>query len=176
MRPSYAGPSGVPPPKRVVDATFSLRVPLPSRFGGKCDPASRPASTPTLLKPRERRRLTEPRKSKPTPELTPSKVVNPLRLKRAKEPPPTPARGMTSPENRQEYERLRRQRPERQEAHRKAEKERRQRSKQLGSCRHCGNEAIPGQTRCETCAERYRQAQRRNDASRRERKEIESSN
>ncbi len=64
------------PPKRAVDATFSLRVPLPSRFGGKYDLARRPASTSTLLKPRDRRRLTEPRKSKPTPESTPSDEPN----------------------------------------------------------------------------------------------------
>ena len=48
-----------------------------------------------------------------------------------------------------------------------AEQKRRQKAKELGLCRHCSNEAIPGQTRCETCAEKHRQAYRKSDADRR---------
>ena len=70
-------------------------------------------------------------------------------------------------QDRREYERLRRQRPERQEANRKAEQKRRQKAKDLGLCQRCGQPAIPGQTRCETCAEAHRQSRRQSDANRR---------
>ena len=109
-----------PPPKRVVGATFSLRIPLPSKFGGKYDPASRPASTPTLLKSGDRRRLTKPGGSKPTPEPKPSKGTNSLPVRRPKKSQSTPAGGTTTYLDRQEYEQLRRQRPERKEAHSKS--------------------------------------------------------
>lgn len=39
--------------------------------------------------------------------------------------------------------------------------------KELGQCRDCNSPAIPGQTRCEKCAEAHRQSNRRSDARRR---------
>ena len=57
--------------RRAVGATFALRVPLPSRFNGKYDPASRPPSTPTLLKSGDRRRFTNPGKTGPKWEPKP---------------------------------------------------------------------------------------------------------
>ena len=75
--------------------------------------------------------------------------------------------------SRQEYERVRRQSPERQEAHSRAEQKRRQRAKELGLCRHCSAEAIPSQTRCETCAEKHRQARRKNGAVWKEKEKAE---
>ena len=77
------------------------------------------------------------------------------------------ARTSTSPDRR-EYERLRGQRPERKEAHRQAQIKRRQRARELGLCRSCNAKAIPGQTRCETCAEKHRTARRVYDVKRRE--------
>ena len=77
------------------------------------------------------------------------------------------ARMSTSPDRR-EYERLRGQRPERKEAHRQAQVKRRQQAKELGLCRSCNAKAIPGQTRCETCAEKHRASRRIYDAKRRE--------
>ena len=78
-----------------------------------------------------------------------------------------------TPSSRQEYERLRRQRPERQEAQRQAKKKRQQRARELGLCRDCNAEATSGQTRCESCAEKRRQARRRSDASKGARKKAE---
>ena len=44
------------------------------------------------------------------------------------------------------------------------------RAKELGLRRDCSNKAIPDQTRCETCAEKQRQARRRNEEPSGERK------
>ena len=96
--------AGGSPPTRVVGATFSLRVPLPSKFGGKYDPASRPSSTPTQLKTGDRRRLTKPGGSKPTPEPKPSKGTNSLPVRRPKKSQSTPAGGTTTFLDRQEYD------------------------------------------------------------------------
>ena len=48
-----------------------------------------------------------------------------------------------------------------------------QRAKDEGKCRHCSNPSIPGQTRCETCAEEHRVARRKSEKARRERKNAE---
>ena len=154
------GSSGFPP-ARVVGATFSLRVPLPRRFGSKFDPASRPASTPTLLKTGDRQRLTKPRSSNPTPKTKPRKVTNYLPVRRTKESQSTPTKEATTCLDR----RLQRQAPERQEAHRKLEQERRRRARGLGLCRDCNAKAIPGQIRCEPCAEKHRESHRRRNAA-----------
>ena len=74
----------------------------------------------------------------------------------------------TNSESRREYERLRRQRPERREARRKAAEVSRQKAQDLGLCRVCRNPALLGQTRCEICAEKHRQGNRRGAAVRRE--------
>ena len=55
-------------------------------------------------------------------------------------------------------------------------KERLEETKALGLCRNYHEpprEAIPGQTRCEECAEKHRQARRLSDAARRKRKKEE---
>ena len=44
----------------------------------------------------------------------------------------------------------------RRERQRTRHKEKQERAKSLRICRHCGEPAIPGQTRCEHCAERHR--------------------
>ena len=80
---------------------------------------------------------------------------------------PDPALAEAKGQEQAEYERLRQQRPERKEANRRTGRERRQRAKNLGLCRNCGKPAIPGQTRCITCAENHRQSRRRSDAIRR---------
>ena len=61
---AWIAPGRIPPHERAVGATFLLRVPLPARFNGEYDPANRPSSTPTLLKPGDRRRFTKPEKTK----------------------------------------------------------------------------------------------------------------
>ena len=133
----------VGPQERVIGVTFALRVSLPSRFNGKYDPASRPSSTPILLKPGERRRLPKPAKPKPVsePKLRPPKKVSPPRAGKI------PGEQHEVPKQTQ---------PERREAFRKAAKNRRERAKELGLCRDCREQAIPDQTRCEPCAEKHR--------------------
>ena len=148
-------------PKRAVDAMFSLRVPLPSRFGGKYDPASRPKSTPTLLKPGDRRHLTKPGKSKlaTEPVTKQSTVVAPS--KKALTP-----RVKKTPEERSEYDRARNQTPERKEYKRQYRREQTRIAKETGKCKHCSSPAISGQTRCKACTEKHRQARRKGDAAR----------
>ena len=48
----------------------------------------------------------------------------------------------------------------RRERKRTSHKEKLERAKSLGTCRHCGEPAILGQTRCEQCAERHRISRR----------------
>ena len=54
------------------------------------------------------------------------------------------------------------------EYNRRLAQEQRQKAKELGKCRNCTEHtAIPGQTRCPTCAEAHRQSRRLSDAKRR---------
>ena len=156
------------PPKRAVGATFLLRVPLPARFNGKYDPAARTPSTPTLLRPGDRPRFTKAGKTKPGAEPKAGKAHKTPRVKKDKGPRTIPAGGIDASSKRGEYERIRGQRPERKEAHRQAQIKRRQRAREIGLCRSCNAKAIPGQTRCETCAEKHRAARRIYDSKRRE--------
>ena len=146
---------GVPPPKRVVDATFSLRVPLPSRFGEKYGSPSRPKSTPTLLKPGDRRHLMNPENPSRRPTVTKQSTVA-VPSKKALTP-----RVKKTPEERSEYDRARNQTPERMAYYRQYRREHSQFAKETGRCKQCSSPAIPGQTRCETCAEKHRQARRK---------------
>lgn len=82
-------------------------------------------------------------------------------------PGPALSSGRSNSANRREHEHLRRQHPERREAHRRIAQERRQKAKELGLCRDCRAEAISGQTRCETCAEKHRISRRTYDVKRR---------
>ena len=87
--------------------------------------------------------------------------------------PPKVADKSPTFEARQEYERLRQQRPERKEAQRRKAHRKRQRAKELGLCRDCMKPAIPDQTMCEICAEKHRQRRRKNDAGRRAKAKAE---
>ena len=53
------------------------------------------------------------------------------------------------------------------EYRRRYAEEQRQRAKLLGRCQNCSKSAIPGQSRCPTCAEAHRQSPGRSDAKRR---------
>ena len=46
-------------------------------------------------------------------------------------------------------------------------------AKAIGKCKHCPQPAIPGQTRCESCAEKHRISRRKNDTDRRARQKAE---
>ena len=72
-----------------------------------------------------------------------------------------------TPEERKEYERARSQTPERKEYRRQLRRKQIRIAKETGKCKNCSNPAIPGQTQCETCAEKHRQRRRKDDANRR---------
>ncbi len=74
----------------------------------------------------------------------------------------------TARETRQEYEQARNRTPERRAYRLRHAEEQRQRAKLLGKCQKCSKTAIPGETRCPTCAEANRQSRRRSDARRRD--------
>ena len=74
---------------------------------------------------------------------------------------------------RQEYERLRSQRPERKEAVRQAVKKRRHDRIAAGLCVVCEGPPIRGETRCEVCAEKHRIARRKSAAKTRGRPTAE---
>ena len=86
-----------------------------------------------------------------------------------KRPPTTKAKDPeTAREARREYEHARNRTPERREYRRRYAEVQRQRAKQLGKCQKCSKPAIPGQTRCKTCARNHRQSPGRSDAMRRD--------
>ena len=96
------------------------------------------------------------------PARTPQNGADPRPAKLTGQPRPQPGNGAGVSPNRQAYERLRQQRPERREAQRKIHQRKREEAKQSGKCVRCPNQAIEGQTRCETCAEEHRKSRRRN--------------
>ena len=74
--------------------------------------------------------------------------------------------GITSPkQTRQEYERLRNQRPDRKEYARRRAHEKRKQRLALGLCVPCGEPATNSQTRCPACAAKH-QEYRKNEAKR----------
>ena len=78
-----------------------------------------------------------------------------------------------TPEERKEYERKRNQTPERKEWTSQFQQKQRRIAKEKGKCRSCPEPAIPGQVRCEKCAEKNRQSCRKSAAARRARKKAE---
>ena len=64
-------------------------------------------------------------------------------------------------------ERKRPRSPEQKERARKNAQEKRRQAKELGLCRDCSSTAIPGQTRCPTCAAKHRVHRQRRQAERR---------
>ena len=85
-----------------------------------------------------------------------------------KRPPATRAKDPeTAREARRQDEQARNRTPERREYRRRYAEEQRQRARLLGKCQKCNKPAIPGQTRCPTCARNHRQSRRRSYAERR---------
>ena len=129
------------PQTRVESIIFTLSVALPSRFGNYRTPATNSAATPTLLRPEGRKPKKERSAARPD--------------KKSEIPQPAPAAKGGDTEAKQDYKALRTVRLEHNETQRKAAH--RKRRKERGLCRDCFAEAIPDQTRCETCAENHRQ-------------------
>ena len=96
--------------------------------------------------------------------------VKPIAKEQRRKPTPskTPEEIAAVEEKRQvarrEYEQARNRNPERREYNRRYAQEQRQKAKELGLCRDCSKPAIPGKTRCTTCAENHRQSRRTYDA------------
>ena len=76
-------------------------------------------------------------------------------------------------EDRREYYRVRNQEPERKEYKRQHRRKQNQTAKETGKCKDCSTPAIPGQTRCEACAEKHRQSRQKSDAAKRAREKVE---
>ena len=106
--------------------------------------------------------------TRPEPKRKPKIVRKPEPKKEKPRKAPTPKR---TPEEQREarrlHERARNRTPERREYRRRYAEEQRQRAKLLGKCQNCSKPAIPGQTRCFSCAEAHRQSPGRSDAKRR---------
>ena len=129
--------AGILPPKRhLITVVDTFELPTPKGRGHKLQNAKKPkASKPT--------KKVVPQARKPRPRVE-----------------PTPAELEAREQKRREYELKRAQRPERKEHRRRQAQAKRQEAKSLGLCIGCGASSIPGQSRCETCAEQHRQYRR----------------
>ena len=141
--------------------TFQHTFPLLRRSQSKPTPADRAAALATIsLKATNRRRSGKPPRTNPTPDFTKSTSATTVKKAGA-------ANVNQTPEERREYERARSQTPERKEYRRQLRRKQIRIAKETGKCKDCSNPAIPGQTKCETCAEKYRLRRRKDDANRR---------
>ncbi len=100
-----------------------------------------------------------PSKAKKAGNKTPRKATHKAK-KASPRPEPTPTEVEARAENRRAYEQERNQTPERKELLRRVTQSRREEAKRLGLCVGCGETPIPGETRCESCAENHRQYRR----------------
>ena len=141
--------------------TFEFSFPLPGRGQGKKD-SSKVAHPGKNAAPKTRKNPTVGTSGSRKPE---PRVQQPNGSSTHQETPTAQA-GDTRQGGR-EYEQAQRKTPERREYRRRYAEEQRQRAKLLGKCQNCSKPAIPGQSRCETCAEAHRQSRRRSDARRR---------
>ena len=94
--------------------------------------------------------------TRPEPKKKPKMVRKPKPKKEKPRKAPTPKRTHEEQrEARRLYERARNKQPERKEAARLHAKKIRKERKENGQCRSDSNEAIPGQTRCESCRDKH---------------------
>ena len=145
----------VPPQKRVEGRTFEFSFPLP----GSAQHKTKSAATPPSKSRRPRKKASS----------TSGNVQGCSKNKTSRKTLADKAQA------RREYERTRNKTTERMEYHRLHQKKRGQEAKVLGLCTSCRRPAIPGQTRCETCAEAHRQSRRRNEAHRKSRDQTNGS-
>ena len=136
------GRRGLGPPLRAVGRTFefSFDLPEPRNAGGRPPSRAKPAGK----LPRENPTSTPPRKGTPKAEPT-------------KRRPESATAEVEARERRREYDRRRNQTPERGDQKRLFAQEKRRKAKALGLCGDCLNPAIPGKTRCSTCAKKHRE-------------------
>ena len=123
---------------------YIFRLPESNRKRGR-----KPRTTSTRKQPRKISTGKPPRKETPEPR------------RQQPRPEPTPAEVEASKEKRRQYERRRSQTPERKENSRRYAREHQMKVKETRTCRNCPNPAIPGETRCPTCAAQHRIGHRR---------------
>ena len=143
----------IPPHGWAIGHTFEFTFDLPK-------PANAGGGPATSKKPGEKR-YWEGRTSKKAP----ARPTQPKR--RSSYTQADPAQAEEKRLKRVEYERERRQTPERKEYMRIQAVGTSNKRKASGLCKSCQNPAIPGQTRCFSCAEQHRQSRRRSYAERR---------
>ena len=120
---------------------FTFSLPEPANKGGGSPTRKNPAGTGKSLK------KAAPRATKPKQRTAPDPVQTEAKR-----------------QNQVEYDRQRNKSPERVEYQRLYAQKRLHRARELGKCKNCSKPAIPGQSRCETCAEQHRQSRRRSHA------------
>ena len=149
--------------------SWSNRTPKKSKAeAAKASTAPKPKKTATQDQKQQRSQAET--KKNPTPE-SPTLLSTEAPPKN-EHSPPTKQRNTSSADNsaasekRRAHDRRRSQRPERKEAARQAAKKRRDRLIAAGLCDACEGPPIPGQTRCEECAEKHRISRRKSQAKR----------
>ena len=127
-------------PKRIL---FQHTFQIPKRAGKEPKAAPR-ANNSTDRKRRSDGKRKEEKLTRKPPQPDRSDRT-PVPVQKISQPLPESGTETTTLTSRQEYERLRRQRPERRENAMKTARERRQRAKELGLCRdsHCLNKMLP---------------------------------
>ena len=126
----------VPPHKWAVGTTFGWEFDFPITTNSAYE-----------LKPEPERKTRKPAKPKATPTCAP-KTPKPATAKTANpKPAKKPKLVHLTAEERKKRVRAR-------------AVERRRKLKEQGLCKHCRQPAIPGQTRCSSCAQKHRQAWR----------------
>ena len=135
-----------PPPPRAVGHTFEFSFPIPK-------PANAGNSSKNQKKTAGKSFKKNP-KARNTTEAAPNPRTE-----------PDPSLAEDRKRKRAEYGRARNQTPDRKEYQRVRAQEQRRKAKELGLCKDCSEPAIPGQTRCPTCAEKRRESRRRRNAN-----------
>ena len=142
--------------ERIFVSTFVI----PTRKGTKSDKKS--GSAKQNVKRSTKQKVTEAKPTTGRPE-------KPLRRLKAESPDspgsttPKPANEETSKQDRQGPGLLKeRQRESRKDYRRRYMQERRKKAKELGECRDRNDRAIPGQTRCDSCAGKHRLVRKAN--------------
>ena len=116
-------------------------------------------------RPKTKKPIRKPRR-KPTVRK-PAKKAKPKNQKPKRSTKPDLVQEETKRQKQREYDQQRNNTPGRKEYQRAVQSKLVARRKELGLCVNCGDVAIPGQTRCESCAEEHRITRRKNDANRR---------
>ena len=78
-------------------------------------------------------------------------------------PKPSPAEVEAKRGKRLKYDRRRKQPEKRKEYERRRAQVQRQKDKEIGLCKSCPSPAIPGRTRCQSCADKHQESKRHSE-------------